>query len=149
MIDTLKELFLRDLRRVKKQLNRYQDDSALWDVTGEVSNSGGNLCLHLAGNIKTYIGNGLASTAYERDREWEFSAKNVDKQTLHRHIDEAMELVQKGFEQLSTEDMTKDFPMLIWEEPRPMEFTLLHLYSHLNYHLGQIDYHRRVLDKAI
>ncbi|UZR98559.1 DUF1572 family protein [Chondrinema litorale] len=148
MIEVLKELFNRDLKKLKQEISLYKNESTLWKVENSISNSGGNLCLHLVGNLKTYIGNGLANTDYIRQRDFEFSAKFVDRNHIYTQIDETIEVVNQGLNQLTDEDLKGTFPMIIWEKETGMAFTLMHLHSHLNYHLGQINYHRRLLEKG-
>ncbi len=145
-MDPLKDLFIRDLRRLKVEIESYQDDANLWKIENSIKNSGGNLCLHLIGNLKTYIGNGLAAGNYIRQRDFEFAGKNVERSRLYQEIDETIEAVDRGFSKLNPDALPEYFPMQIWEKETGMEFTLLHLYGHLNYHLGQINYHRRILD---
>lgn len=147
IIEPLKELYKRDLIRLKEEIKRYDDEAALWKVDGSIKNSGGNLCLHIIGNLKTYIGNGLAQIGYIREREREFSAKFIDRDELYKQIDETIEIVHQGLDELSEQQLQENFPILIWEQETSMVFTIIHLHSHLNYHLGQINYHRRVLEK--
>ncbi len=146
MIHPLTELFIRDLQRLKLEIECYRDDVNLWKIENSIKNSGGNLCLHLIGNLKTYIGNGLGGTSYVRQRDFEFAGKNVERSVLYKGIDETIELVRLGLSGIKPEAMVQNFPMVIWEKETGMEFTLLHLYGHLNYHLGQINYHRRMLE---
>ena len=147
IIEPLKELYKRDLIRLKEEIKRYDDEATLWKVDGSIKNSGGNLCLHIIGNLKTYIGNGLAQIGYIREREREFSAKFIDRDELYKQIDETIEIVHQGLDELSEQQLQENFPILIWEQETSMVFTIIHLHSHLNYHLGQINYHRRVLEK--
>ncbi len=146
MINPLTELFVRDLKRLKTEIELYQDATNLWKVENSIQNSGGNLCLHLIGNLKNYIGNGLAGTKHIRQRDFEFAGKNVERSVLYTEIDETIEIVRLGLSNLQPEAMRENFPMVIWEKETGMEFTLIHLYGHLNYHLGQINYHRRMLE---
>ena len=148
MIDALKELFTRDLNRLKKEIQLYKDDETLWKVENSISNSGGNLCLHLIGNLKTFIGNGLSQNGYERKRDHEFSAKNIDRNEIYKEIDETIVIVEQAFQQMGVDQLEQNFPILIWEKETGMKFTIIHLHSHLNYHLGQINYHRRLLEKS-
>lgn len=147
-IATLKELYRRDLERLKKEILAYQSEEALWEVTGEISNSGGNLCLHLIGNLNAYIGVGLAQSGYVRNRPLEFSDKHVPVAQMVADIDRTIEVVLAGLDKVEAEQLEGDYPLVIWQEPRTMIYTLTHIYSHLNYHLGQINYHRRLLDKT-
>ena len=146
MINPITELFIRDLHRLKAEIERYQNDANLWKIEKSIKNSGGNLCLHLIGNLKTFIGNGLGGGTYIRQRDFEFAGKNVERSLLYTEIDETIEMVRLGLLKVKPEALAKNFPMLIWEIETGMEFTLMHLYGHLNYHLGQVNYHRRMLE---
>ena len=142
----LSELFIRDLNRLKKEIESYTNDTILWEIEGSIKNSGGNLCLHLIGNLKTYLGNGFADLNYVRQRTFEFAGKNVDREKIYQEIDETIEMIKVGLTTLKPEQLSEKFPIVIWDKETEMEFTLLHLYGHFNYHLGQINYHRRMLD---
>lgn len=142
------ELYRRDLERLRKEIELYNEEDALWQITHSIKNSGGNLCLHIIGNLKTFIGNGLANSGYIRNRGYEFSAVNVPREVIYKEIAETIEVVSEGLSKISEERFAENFPMIIWEEEKSTTFTLIHLHAHLNYHLGQINYHRRILDKA-
>jgi hypothetical protein len=146
IVDTLKTLFRRDLFKLKKEIELYQQEKDIWSIQKNISNSAGNLCLHLIGNLNTYIGTGLAKTSYVRHRELEFSLKDIPKQELLQKIDDVILIVENGLTNLTEKTLKEDFPVIIWEEPAEMEYTLVHLLTHLNYHLGQINYHRRLID---
>jgi len=148
LLDNLKTLFIRDLKRVKKEIESYQDERNLWIVDKAISNSGGNLCLHMIGNLKTFIGVGLSKTDYIRKRDLEFSSKNIPRTELIKQLEETMAVVNNSLTNLNPDQLQANFPIKIWDKPTEMEFTLLHLLTHLNYHLGQINYHRRMLDTA-
>jgi len=147
VVEALKELYNRDLNRLKIEIELYKKDSTLWKIENTIKNSGGNLCLHLIGNLKTYIGNGLAQIGYVRQREFEFSGKFVDRKDLQREIDETIQVVNQGLNNITDSQLIEKFPMVVWEKETGMAFTLIHLHSHLNYHLGQINYHRRILEQ--
>ena len=143
----LAQLFERDLLRLRQEILLYKKEENMWVISGNINNSGGNLCLHLIGNLKTFIGNGLSTIGYRRDRPFEFEGKNVPRQTLIADLEDTILIVKTSIASLSDQDiLTKDFPIVIWEEKTKMHFTLLHLHSHLNYHLGQVNYHRRMID---
>jgi len=146
IVESLKELFRRDLQKLKQEIELYEKDSNLWKVENSIKNSGGNLCLHLIGNLNTFIGNGLAQVGYVRNRVGEFSDKFIDKNVLYKQIDETIEIVNRGLSNVTEEELSGNFPILIWEKETGMVFTLIHLHSHLTYHLGQINYHRRILE---
>jgi len=149
MTTPLIELFVRDLNRLKAEIELYQSDENLWKIENSINNSGGNLCLHLIGNLKTFIGNGIGDIGYIRKRDFEFAGKNVPRTQLYQEIDETIEILQQALAQIEAADLNENFPMVIWTKETGMAFTLLHLYGHLNYHLGQINYHRRMLDVKV
>src|SRR5688572_6871733 len=146
IVEALVTLFTRDLKKLRTEMASYKDEGRMWHYEKSISNPAGNLCLHLIGNLKTYIGAGIGHYHYVRNRDLEFSAKNVPLPVLLNEIDETITIVENSLRTLNDSDMSTEFPVLIWDEPKDMCFTLLHLLSHLNYHLGQINYHRRLLD---
>ncbi|MEJ5996128.1 DUF1572 family protein [Pedobacter sp. Du54] len=146
-MESLKALFKRDLNKLKIEIESYTSEKNIWIVDKKISNSGGNLCLHLIGNLNAYVGVGLAKTGYIRNREREFANKNVERAVLVKQIEDTITMVENGLNGLTESKMSTDFPIEIWDKPTEMGYTLIHLLSHLNYHLGQINYHRRLLDK--
>ncbi len=145
--ESLKRLFVRDLEKLQKEIESYRDESSMWVIDREIKNSGGNLCLHLIGNLKTYIGTGLGNKPYQRDRVFEFSGKGVKKEKLLSQIEETKEVVIEGLDALEKYQIGDSYPMVIWNQETELIYTIVHLHSHLNYHLGQINYHRRLFDK--
>jgi len=143
--EALSEIFERDLNKLKDEINLYQDEDTLWIVKEEVSNSAGNLCLHLIGNINHFIGTILGKTDYVRHRDDEFASKNVSRQKLITDIEKTIEVVKAALNSLTTEDFNDDFPVEKHGKVVKMDFMLLHLLTHFNYHLGQINYHRRLI----
>ena len=65
----LKDIFIRDLEALKKEIRAYQNESKIWHSDENISNSAGNLCLHLIGNLKAFIGAQIGKTGYIRQRE--------------------------------------------------------------------------------
>jgi uncharacterized damage-inducible protein DinB len=145
LIATLKTLFNRDLKRLQTEIEQYQNEADLWKLGGEINNSAGNLCLHLLGNLNCYIGNELGKTGYVRNRDLEFSAKDVPRQELVQQLNDTMEMIQQTLDSLNEDDLAAEFPILVFDHKMSTEFFLVHLATHLNYHLGQINYHRRLL----
>jgi hypothetical protein len=147
MITTaLIELFERDLQRLKTEIELYKDEDNLWVLKEGISNTAGNLCLHLLGNLNHFIGATLGNTGYVRHRDDEFSLKNIPRQDLLINIDNCILVVKSTFSKLSDADMEKDFPLEKHGTIVNNMHMLMHLYAHLSYHLGQINYHRRLLD---
>ncbi|TGD80452.1 DUF1572 family protein [Hymenobacter wooponensis] len=143
---TLRLLFLRDLDRVKQELMAYNDEQHIWHIEKGIANSAGNLCLHLIGNLNTYIGAELGGIAYTRHRELEFSLKNIPRLELLDKLDETSSVVDASLEKVSPDALAQEYPILVFKEKTSTEYLLVHLATHLTYHLGQINYHRRLLD---
>lgn len=140
----LVEIFERELDKLAKEIDSYADENKLWETSGEVSNSGGNLCLHLLGNLNHFIGAVLGDTGYTRNRESEFSSKNVTRENLIAEIEKTKDAVLQTLSALPEERFEQNFPVQKHDETVKTDFMLLHLLTHFNYHLGQINYHRRL-----
>jgi hypothetical protein len=139
------QLFEKDLNKLTEEINLYPDDSSLWVVKEGINNSGGNLCLHLVGNLQHFIGATLGDSGYVRNRDAEFTLKNIAKNKLLAEIDATRTAVKDGLEQVSKKVLEGTYPLPINGEMVKTEYFLLYLLSHLNYHIGQINYHRRLL----
>lgn len=136
-----------DLGRLKSEIESYKEEKNIWLTGKSISNSAGNLCLHLIGNLNTYIGAGLGNTGYVRNRELEFTMKDVPATELVQKIDATIQVAELALKDITPEQLQKDFPLVIWDKPMTTEYTLIRLATHLSYHLGQINYHRRLLDQ--
>ncbi len=145
MTESIKSLFTRDLNQLKKEIESYQNKEAIWKIDKDILNSAGNLSLHLVGNINHFIGAILGNSGYVRNRELEFSLKNIPKTELILQIEKTIKIVHSSLDQLSEEDLKKEYPIEALGYPMTTEYFLIHLFGHLNYHLGQINYHRRLL----
>lgn len=138
--------FERDLLKLKEELSLYKNEANLWVVKGAVSNSAGNLALHLVGNLNHFIGATLGNTGYVRNREAEFALKDVPRAQVLADIDAVIPIVKTALSNLQPGDFEKDFPLPMNNRTITTEQLLLQLLAHLSYHLGQINYHRRLLD---
>ena len=146
MKNSLVELFRRDLERLQNEVQLYSDESILWTVDKDVQNSAGNLTIHLIGNLNHFIGAVLGSTGYIRQREKEFNDTHIPRKQLLDDIDKVKLVIESVVLGLTPDDLQKTYPINIRKEGMTVEQFLIHLYGHLNYHLGQINYHRRLLD---
>ncbi|WP_452602664.1 DUF1572 family protein [Pontimicrobium sp. MEBiC06410] len=146
LTDSLIKLFTRDLNALKQELNLYTKEENLWILDKAVTNTAGNLCLHLVGNLKTFIGASLGNTGYIRQRDLEFSQKNIPRAVLLQQVDETIDIVSNTLKTLTTADLQKEYVRRVFEDKMTTEYFLIHLTMHLSYHLGQINYHRRLLD---
>ncbi|HLK27839.1 MAG TPA: DinB family protein [Puia sp.] len=143
----LSELFERDLNKLMQEIKSYTNEADLWKTADGISNSGGNLCLHLVGNIKHFIGKMLGNIPYERVREKEFSDKNIPVTDLVKSVEETLTAVKHALRNLTDEELHKIYPINVFGKEMTTQWFLIHLYGHLDYHLGQINYHRRLLNK--
>ncbi len=141
----LKIIYDRDIARLHTEISNYANEELLWKTEGNISNAAGNLCLHLIGNLKTYIGKELGHYAYTRNREAEFSSRHIPKEDLLQQIEQTRLIVCNTLEQLSPDILPQEYPLLVFENKTSVEYMLIHLSTHLSYHLGQINYHRRLL----
>jgi len=146
MTESLQILLLRDLDKLALELSLYRAEKNLWRTDGEITNSAGNLALHLAGNLQHFIGALLGSSGYVRDRNREFAAKDLSRETLIEEIEATKNVIANTLPTLTDEQLMGEFPGKIPFETN-VEGFLIHLHGHLNYHLGQINYHRRLLDR--
>ena len=143
----LSALFLRDLSILKKEIEAYKDEEKLWVKKGEINNSAGNLALHICGNLRHFIGSVLLKDGYQRDRTFEFNGK-IKKSEILNEIDETIESVSGFFEEVSKDLFNRQYPLEVLGHKMTIFFFMVHLYGHLNYHLGQVNYHRRILNSG-
>ena len=76
----------------------------------------------------------------------EFSQKNIPKAALLEMIDETKEIVEKVLNTLTDQQLDEEYPVIVFTEKMTTGFFFVHLVAHFSYHLGQINYHRRLLD---
>ncbi|WP_207435767.1 DinB family protein [Sabulibacter ruber] len=140
------KIYHRDLDRLADEIKAFKAESTIWETTGEIKNSAGNLCLHLVGNLRTYIGKNMGNHAYTRDRDAEFNSKGIPRQQLLEQIGETKEIVLASLNQLSAESLEAPHREEVLGYNMSNRFFLIHLIAHLSYHLGQINYLRRALE---
>ena len=144
----LAELYERDLAKLRDEIEAYASEADLWKTSDGVSNSAGNLCLHLTGNLNHFFGAVLGNSGYVRDRDAEFANKHIPRSELVSGIDSAGYVVFSTLAELTEEDLDKPYPIEVFDHPMTTGYFLVHLATHLNYHLGQINYHRRLVGRS-
>jgi hypothetical protein len=144
IIQELHKLFERDLNRLINEIEGYKTEESLWVIKEGINNSGGNLALHLIGNLRTYIGKNLGGFDYTRNREAEFNSKDIPQKILLDMINETKSMVLKTLESLTISDLEEIYKEEVLGYEMTTQYFLIHLNGHLNYHLGQINYHRRL-----
>jgi uncharacterized damage-inducible protein DinB len=143
--DSIRAILLRELRTVQRELEAYDRDEDIWALPPGISNSAGTLALHVAGNLQSFVGTTLGDTRYVRDRPAEFARRDVPRAELLAELDRAVEAVSTTLDALPDGKVGEPFPQNL----RNIQITtgdfLLHLSAHLAFHVGQIDYHRRLV----
>jgi len=146
-VEFVRRVIVRDLAALQKQVRAYAREEDLWVCPAGIPNSAGTLVLHLVGNMQHFIGAQLGNTGYVRDRDAEFNARNVPRAELEAGIQQAIDTVSATFEQLNPARLEEEFPLELAGCRLTTGLFIAHLATHLAYHLGQIDYHRRVVTK--
>jgi uncharacterized damage-inducible protein DinB len=139
-------LICRDLSKLKLEIESYPTEKQIWKIDKQIANSAGNLCLHLIGNLNAYIGATLGNTGYIRNRDSEFALKDVPRSELVSRIEQTIQMIQQVLPSLTQDQLASEYPILVLKEKTTTEYFLLHLAMHLSYHLGQVNYHRRLID---
>src|SRR4051812_44605596 len=132
-------LFRRDLTRLLQQLHAFPQSAALWQCAPGVTNSAGNLMLHLEGNLREFVGRILGGVAYTRERDREFADREIPMAEMEARIGGLSRLVPDVIQALSPSQVEALFPENPLGSPMSTQQFLIHLHGHLNYHLGQID----------
>ena len=141
----LSRLINRELASLRDELLAYPDERALWDTPTGLPNSAGNLALHLVGNLRFFIGTQLGATGFVRDRDAEFAKRGVPRTEIVKSIETAADEVTRTLATLDAAQLERVFPVEVGGHKIQTGLFLQHLASHLAYHLGQVDYHRRVV----
>jgi len=144
-IESITKIIERDLTKLEEEINQYPSEESIWKISGDIKNSGGNLCLHLCGNLQHFIGAILGHRSYIRNRDNEFAAKGIPKKDLIIEIQKAKQSVTSTLQALDTSILESEYPVKVFSYDMTTLHFLIHLTAHLEYHLGQINYHRRLL----
>lgn len=143
-VETVKLLLVRELSSFKREIEAFPNEADIWAAPPGISNSAGNLALHCAGNLQHFIAAKLGASGYVRDRDSEFSRRNVPRVELLAEIDRAIAAVEATLTKITDADLPTAFPEKLANKLVAADVFLLHLAVHLAYHLGQADYHRRM-----
>jgi hypothetical protein len=139
-----KELYSREFDNLRNEISAYTNENNLWLIAGDIKNSPGNLCLHLLGNVNHFIGATLGKTGYVRKRDEEFSGKNISKEKLLEDIATTRATMEMVLSETNPLEMKKDFPVELFGR-NSTEYMLAYFLGHFMYHVGQINYHRRLI----
>ncbi|HKI95370.1 MAG TPA: DinB family protein [Gemmatimonadales bacterium] len=142
------QIMMRDLRTLEREVRAYPDDASLWEAGDGLPNSGGTLAIHLAGNLRHFVGAVLGRSGYVRDRDEEFGARGLTREQVVERLEAAIADLEAAGERVTDDMLEQPYPIAL----RDMTFAtgdfLLHLIAHSGYHIGQVDYHRRALTSS-
>jgi uncharacterized damage-inducible protein DinB len=138
-------LFRRDLRCFIREIEAFPDDITLWRTVPGISNSAGNLALHVAGNLRHFGGAVLGGTGYVRNRDQEFAQRTGTRAEVVATLKGALVDVERGLEATQADSLAQPYPMAVLGHQPPTGRFLMHVATHLAFHLGQAGYLRRAL----
>lgn len=143
---TLATFYERDIRKLIDELNAFTNEENLWKTHGSIQNASGNLALHIVGGLNHLIGATLARTGYVRNRDQEFTIKGVERNVIVTQLEELIPMINTTFKALTPEQLETNYPIFFDQPNTSIGYVLVQLLAHLNYHLGQVNYLRRMLE---
>ena len=146
MSSLLSDFYERDIRKLIEEVNLFRNEEDLWRVEGSVNNASGNLVLHIIGGLNHLIGATLAQTGYVRNRNEEFTCKGIEREELVAQLEELILMLKKTLNALTQNQLEAEYPIFFDKPKTTTSYVLMQLLLHLNYHLGQINYLRRILE---
>jgi uncharacterized damage-inducible protein DinB len=145
MTDDMRRAIVRELEAFAREVELFPDDETLWRTLPGVTNSAGNLALHVCGNLKHFVGAVLGGTGYVRDRPAEFATREGRREDVVRQLRETMDVVSRVLPDVPPGTLAAPFPEPHDGVQLPCDRFLLHVCLHLAFHLGQAGYLRRAL----
>jgi len=142
----LAAFYERDISKLIEEVSLFKNEEDLWRIQGSVKNPAGNLALHIIGGLNHLIGATLARTGYVRNRDEEFTRKGVERKVLVAQLEELIPMINKTINALTPEQMEAEYPIFFDKPKTSVSYVLVQLFAHLNYHLGQVNYLRRMLE---
>ena len=142
----LATFYERDISKLIEEVSLFKNEEDLWRIQGSVKNPAGNLALHIIGGLNHLIGATLARTGYVRNRDQEFTRKGVERKVLVAQLEELIPMINKTINALTPEQMEAEYPIFFDKPKTSVSYVLVQLFAHLNYHLGQVNYLRRMLE---
>jgi uncharacterized damage-inducible protein DinB len=143
-IDTIRVLLERELDAFTREIEAYPDDASVFATPPGVANSAASLALHCAGNLQHFVGSRIGGSSYVRDRDAEFAKRGLTRAELVAELTRAKQSVHDALADRDPASVPSVFPDKVAGKTMTTEVFVLHLVAHLAYHLGQVDYHRRM-----
>lgn len=140
----LANLYGRELDRLADEVAAYENETDLWSTIGAQKNAPGTLALHVVGGLLSMIGAALGGTGYVRDRDREFSERDVPRDEILRRIRDCRDTVVPVLAGLDDTTLASPHPGNV-----PARFQgittrafLMHMLWHIGWHTGHVYYHR-------
>ena len=111
----------------------------IWQRPNEVSNSIGNLVLHLTGNVRQWILAGLGGEAFDRDRPTEFARREpLPAGEIGGRLRSTVEAACRVIRGLTADDLARTVSIQDYEISALA--AVFHVVEHFSLHTGQIVY---------
>jgi uncharacterized damage-inducible protein DinB len=141
----LAAIICRELRTLERELNAYPTEEQIWELRAGLPNSAGTLALHAAGNLRHFVGAVLGGSSYVRDRDAEFSRRNVPRSELIADLQSAERDVGETLPSMAADRFAAPYPLPVANRRVNTGEFMTHLVAHLAYHAGQLNFHRRIV----
>ena len=140
----LANIYGRELDRLADEITAYENDTDLWTTMGAQKNPPGSLALHTVGALMHFISGALGGSGYVRDRDREFSERDVPRAEVVRRIRDCRDTVVPVLDGLGDTVLGGAYPGVVPANLQGITTRafLLHLLWHLGWHLGHVYYHR-------
>lgn len=145
MENYLANLYERELTKLRDEINNFKDEANIWRAAPGITNTAGTLVLHIIGNLNFTIGTQIGGTGYVRNREQEFSLRDVPREKLVADIESTIEVIKTSLTGISQAKLDETY-ILQMAGQHSTAWYMTFFYGHFTYHLGQVNYLRRILE---
>ncbi len=135
----------RELKSFCKEIEMLPNEESLWDVMPGITNPIGTLALHVAGNLRFFLGAVIGGSSYKRDRDAEFSIRGMSREQVIKELNCAMEEIEEGLKLVTESMLSEKYPVALHGISIPTSRFLLGLEAHTAFHLGEVGYLRRIM----
>lgn len=141
--DVRYRLFGECMPRIKMCLDKLTEEQ-IWWRPNDSSNSIGNLVIHLTGNVRQWVMNGIAGQSDTRTRQQEFDEQGpLPTAEIWHRLHTVMQEIIPVLDAIAPEDLVQTRPVQVYEET--VISILVHVTEHFSYHTGQIAWVTKML----
>ena len=138
-IESSRTLLGRDYMPKLKRIVEMLSEDDIWWRPNEVSNSVGNMLLHMCGNLGQWVVSGADGAPDDRDRPREFSERGpIPKADLMEKVERMADHVDRVLADLGEATLLDRLTVQKFDVSRL--HAIYHSIEHFGYHLGQIAY---------